>query len=194
MSRARIFAWGPLTWMLAALSQVAIPAGAQVSSLGDNYSDRFNRQASGVYLVQGQPTSPPEAPPYFLLFNVYREGLFSTSAQVQGTTLSGTAFTDDQGIWKQTGPLKIRARLLSFNFLPPGSESGSGSQGGPTGLPHSNAVADVLIDFDEDFQNFSATFSVTVYPPNVNPISPEAVPLGPPTVIPFEGQRLTVPD
>ena len=190
MRRSKLLVTGPLVLVLAASLLAPAPLEAQFNVV-DSYFSQFNRQASGVYLVLGQA---PPAPPFFLIFNVYREGMFSASAQVQGTTLSGTAFIDDQGVWKRTGPNQITARLLSFNFLPPGSVGIGGSEGGSTGIPHSNAIADVVMDIADDFNSVSGTFSISVFPVDVNPVAPDAVPLAPPNVILFEGQRLTVPD
>ena len=166
MRRTCILVSGSLALILAG-SLLTGPAQAQILTLGDNYFDNFNRRASGV----------PDPPPLFLLFNVYREGHFSASAQVQGTTLSGFAFHDDQGIWKRTGDREITARLLSFNFLPPGTDTPGVET---TGAPHSNGVADVEMEISEDFLSLSGTFSITIYPLDVNPLAPGAEPIAPP--------------
>ncbi|MCP3995462.1 MAG: hypothetical protein GY722_10410 [bacterium] len=187
MSRSKIVAWGPLTLMLAALLLAAMPARSDEHEFpfGAEVFKDFGKRASGVYFARGQ-ASPVS---YFLILTVHQEGLLGASAQVQGTTHTGTAFTGEQGTWERTGDREIGARLLRFNFLPPGSPDGS-----PAGALHSNAVADLELEFAEDFLSISGTFTITAYPPDVDPLAPDAEPLGPPNIVSLAGLRLTIPD
>ena len=183
--RHKVLSLGLLVLMVVAVSVApgAAAADDELVTKADPFFRPFNRYVSGTYLVTG---FPPAGPPFLLLFNVYREGLFSASSQVQATALSGFAFTDDQGVWKKTGRRQVTARLLSFNYLPAGADP-------PAGSLHSNGIADVVLDFSEDFATVEGTFDVTVFAFDVNPLDPDAQPLGPPLRILFEGERLTIP-
>jgi hypothetical protein len=184
--RHKVFSLGLLVLMSVAVTVApGVPAavGDELVAKADPFFRPFNGYVSGTYLVTG---FPPAGPPFLLLFNVHREGLFSASSQVQATALSGRAFTDDQGIWKKTGRRRITARLVSFNYQPPGTDP-------PLGSLDSNGIADVVLDFSEDFSTVAGTFDVTNFPFDVNPLDPEAQPLGPPLSILFAGARLTIP-
>ncbi len=71
-------------------------------------------------------------------------------------------FSNQQGVWKETGERKITARTLDFNSL----KDGVGS-----------ALFSFTVEFDNVYQQVSGELSGKIFPPGVDPLDPVAVPI-----------------
>lgn len=179
--------WWSIGLSMTAFLMIGISAPAYVqglkASFEDNFLGHFNRSAMGTFLAEG---GPPGTPPLTFIFNVYAEGMIRVSISTQGTTLTGFAFTDDQGVWKQTGKRQLTAAVLALNYLPPGTPNAP-----LEGEVHSISLARIYITYTNDFSRLSGEFDVNVYPPGTNPLAPDRDPIL--TIrFPFAGERLTV--
>jgi hypothetical protein len=87
-------------------------------------------------------------------------------------------FSNQQGVWKETGERKITARTLDFNSL----KDGVGS-----------ALFSFTVEFDNVYQQVSGELSGKIFPPGVDPLDPVAVPIKAFNNT-FTGKRLIVPD
>ena len=87
-------------------------------------------------------------------------------------------FSNQQGVWKETGERKITARTLDFNSL----KDGVGS-----------ALFRFTVEFDNAYQKVSGELSGKIFPPGVDPLDPVAVPIKTFNNT-FTGKRLIVTD
>jgi hypothetical protein len=71
-------------------------------------------------------------------------------------------FSNQQGVWKETGERKITAKILDFNSL----KDGVGS-----------ALFRFTVEFDNAYQKVSGELSGKIFPPGVDPLDPVAVPI-----------------
>ena len=71
-------------------------------------------------------------------------------------------FSNQQGVWKETGERKITAKILDFNSL----KDGVGS-----------ALFSFTVEFDNAYQKVSGELSGKIFPPGVDPLDPVAVPI-----------------
>ncbi|MFV9690316.1 MAG: hypothetical protein ACNY01_05040 [Desulfobacteria bacterium] len=146
---------------------------------GEAFDDKF----VGTYFATASETNERDAS---LIITIGKDANISIIYSVQGTTLFGNAFTDQQGVCRQTGPGELTCRTLDFGYLPPCIVR-------PNGEVLANVVDNYVIQFDPGFQDISITSSGTGYPPDVNPLDPGgATPLFE-FAYSFEGERVTVP-
>ena len=87
-------------------------------------------------------------------------------------------FSNQQGVWKETGERKITAKILDFNSL----KDGVGS-----------ALFRFTVEFDNAYQKVSGELSGKIFPPGVDPLDPVAVPIKTFNNT-FTGKRLIVTD
>ena len=87
-------------------------------------------------------------------------------------------FSNQQGVWKETGERKITARTLDFNSL----KDGVGS-----------ALFTFTVEFDNVYQQVTGKLSGKIFPPGVDPLDPVAVPIKTFNNT-FTGKRLIVTD
>ncbi|MGR3302582.1 MAG: hypothetical protein ACUZ8I_08795 [Candidatus Scalindua sp.] len=87
-------------------------------------------------------------------------------------------FSNQQGVWKETGERKITVRTLDFNSL----KDGVGS-----------ALFRFTVEFDNAYQQVSGTLTGKIFPPGVDPLDPVAVPIKTFNNT-FTGKRLIVTD
>ena len=87
-------------------------------------------------------------------------------------------FSNQQGVWKETGERKITARTLDFNSL----KDGVGS-----------ALFRFTVEFDNVYQHVTGKLSGKIFPPGVDPLDPVAVPIKTFNNT-FTGKRLIVTD
>ncbi len=113
--------------------------------------------------------------------------MIRVSISTQGTTLTGFAFTDDQGVWKQNGKRELSAAVLALNYQPPGAPGAAS----PNGDVHSTSLATITLSYSKDYSAVTGAFDVKVYALGVNPLAPDRDPLVR-ISFPFAGQRLTV--
>ena len=153
-----------------------------VPGQGEAFDDKF----VGTYFAAGQTGVIGEDPvDCSLIVTINKDGNCSVIYSIQGTTLFGDAFTDEQGVCRQTGPGELTCRTLDFGYLPP-------CKAKPDGEVFANVVDNYVIQFDSGFQEISLTSSGAGWPPDVNPLHPVGDPL---FVISgsFVGERVTVP-
>ncbi|MDP6924887.1 MAG: hypothetical protein R2568_10490 [Candidatus Scalindua sp.] len=87
-------------------------------------------------------------------------------------------FSNQQGVWKETGRKKITARVLNFVSL----EDGVGS-----------SLFSFTVEFDNAYQQISGKLSGNTFPPGVDPFDPVAVPIRTFSNT-FTGKRLIITD
>ncbi len=87
-------------------------------------------------------------------------------------------FSNQQGVWKETGERKITVRTLDFNSL----KDGVGS-----------ALFSFTVEFDNAYQQVTGELSGKIFPPGVDPLDPVAVPIKTFNNT-FTGKRLIVTD
>ncbi|MDP6433649.1 MAG: hypothetical protein QGI15_04960, partial [Candidatus Scalindua sp.] len=87
-------------------------------------------------------------------------------------------FSNQQGVWKETGERKITARTLDFNSL----KDGVGS-----------ALFRFTVEVDHVYQQVPGELSGKIFPPGVDPLDPVAVPIKTFNNT-FTGKRLIVTD
>jgi len=94
------------------------------------------------------------------------DGYLSSLSKIQFSGgAARLAFSDQQGEWKKTGKRQITSTVVDFAY-----DRTTGVVAGP-------AVATYILDFDEDFQTGTLTVKGAVFPPNVNPLVPDAKPI-----------------
>jgi len=71
-------------------------------------------------------------------------------------------FSNQQGVWEETGKRKITARILNFVSL----ENGIGS-----------SLFSFTVEFDKTYQQISGNLSGKLFPPGADPLDPVAVPI-----------------
>ena len=104
-----------------------------------------------------------------------------TSSQFSGGGGAFNPFSDQQGVWEQTGKREIEAKVLDYTFDSETNEL--------AGI----AVITYIVTFSEDFQTFAGHADAEIFPPGVDPVDAEE----PPTVTfssTFTGKRLNVGD
>ncbi len=148
-----------------------------VPGQGEAFDDKF----VGTYFAN--ETNPDVD--VSVIITIGKDANISVIYSVQGTTLFGDAFTDEQGVCRPTGPGELTCRTLDFGYLPP-------CKAKPDGEVFANVVDNYVIQFDSGFQEISLTSSGAGWPPDVNPLHPVGDPL---FVISgsFVGERVTVP-
>ena len=120
-----------------------------------------------------------------LIITIGKDANISVIYSVQGTTLFGDAFTDEQGVCRKTGPGELTCKVLDFSYLPP-------CKAKPDGEVFANFVNNYIITFDPGFQEISGTSFGAGWPPDVNPLHPVGEPLFEVSSS-FDGERVTVP-
>ena len=150
-------------------------------------SEAFDDKFVGTYFAAGETGVIGEDPvDSSLIVTINKDGNCSVIYSIQGTTLFGDAFTDEQGVCNQTGSGELSCKMLAFDYLPP-------CKARPDGEVLANTVDNFVITFDSGFQEISITATGTGYPPDVNPLDPGgATPVFEFTGS-FDGERVTLP-
>ena len=149
--------------------------------------EAFDEKFVGTYFAAGETGVIGEDPvDSSLIVTINKDGNCSVIYSIQGTTLFGDAFTDEQGVCNKTGPRELTCKMLAFDYLPP-------CKAGPDGAVLANTVDNFVITFDPGFQEISVTASGTGYPPDVNPLDPGGATPVFELAGSFEGERVTVP-
>ncbi len=91
---------------------------------------------------------------------------------------SNIKFSNQQGVWKDTGKREITARILNFASL----EDGVGS-----------SLFSFTVEFDKTYQQVSGELSGKMFPPGADPFDPVAIPVRTFSNT-FTGKRLIVTD
>jgi hypothetical protein len=85
-------------------------------------------------------------------------------------------FSNQQGLWKKTGKREITAKALNFASL----KDGVGS-----------SLFSFTVEFDNEYQQVSGKLSGKMFPPDVDPLDPVAVPMKTFSNT-FKGKRLII--
>jgi hypothetical protein len=150
---------------------------------GEAFDDKF----VGTYFAAGETgVIGEDSVDCSLIVTINKDGNCSVIYSIQGTTLFGDAFTDEQGVCRPTGPGELTCRMLAFDYLPP-------CKARPDGEVLANTVDNFVIQFDSGFQEISITASGTGYPPDVNPLDPGGATPVFEFAGSFGGERVTVP-
>ena len=132
---------------------------------------KFDKRVAGAYLLR---EAPEESEIFFRLITLTADGnWFGIDAHEQSF-----GFSNQQGVWKRTGPYTITATVIDFNISPGGL---------PTGVARTNYV----ITFSKDYRTLSGSFFGKVFALDQDPLDPETLP-----IVTFEstfqGRRITV--
>lgn len=118
------------------------------------------RAFAGTYIA----TLPDRAE----ILQLHRDGTAEMTLSDQVTSgAGGFTFSDSLGSWKRTGPRRLVARMVNLNFdvtEPAATYSGA-------------AVVDYVLEFGRHLRTFAASCQGKIFPPGVDPLDPDSIPV-----------------
>jgi hypothetical protein len=134
----------------------------------------FGKHIAGVYVVSLTPEQGISR-----ILTISADGNLSSIQSVQFRGVAGLAFSNQQGVYKRTGPREITAQVVDIDTDPATQEF--------LGV----AIATYILTFDESLRSVHGQVDGQVFAPGVNPLHPDgATPLQTFTDT-FDLQRIT---
>ena len=159
-----------------ALILVAIIVSTASADSGRSESGNLGKHIAGTYLVR--EAAPNNDPSFLRLITLTADGNWLSTESHQQTVEFG--FSDQQGVWKKSGPREITANVIDFDI------------DAITGEPNGVTRIRFVVNFGNDFQKVSAEFFGENFTFQQDPLNFKEIP-----VSTFEGKfwgkRVTVP-
>lgn len=131
----------------------------------------FDKKIAGTYLIR---EAPDQAEVFFRLITLTADGnWFGIDAHEQSF-----GFTNQQGVWKRTGPHDIMATVIDFNIS-------------PGELPTGVARIDYVMMFSKDYRMVTGSFFGQVFALDQDPLDPSTIPIET-FESTFQGRRVSV--
>lgn len=151
MTRSRVLIHLVATTLL--ISLVVVTQSAAAGSRGDG-------DVAGTYVA----TLPDRAE----ILQLHRDGTAGMTLSDQVTSgAGGFTFSDSYGTWERTGPRRVSARMVNLNF----------DVTGPDATYSGAAVVDYVLQFGPHMRGFAASCQGRIFPPGVDPLDPDSVPV-----------------
>jgi hypothetical protein len=102
------------------------------------------------------------------ILQLHRDGTAGMTLSDQVTSgAGGFTFSDSFGSWRRSGPRRVSLRMVNLNF----------DVTGPAATYSGPAVVDYVLEFGPGFRSFAATCQGEIFPPGVDPLDPDSVPV-----------------
>ena len=140
----------------------------------DTDNGDFGKHIAGVYVVSLTPEQGISR-----ILTISADGTLSSIQSVQFSGVAGLAFSNQQGVYKRTGPREITAQVVDIDTDPATQEF--------LGV----AIATYILTFDESLRSVHGQVDGQVFAPGVNPLHSDGAPPLQTFTDTFDLQRIT---